>query len=74
MVGVLTKYGSATWVQRGSGLVSSRAMQNLVDRRVDPESVWTAAQRSLTPRRAYERFRAASIAAMSIFFIPIIAS
>jgi ubiquinone biosynthesis protein len=36
---VFTKYGFATWVQRGSGLVSARVMQGLVDRHVDPEIV-----------------------------------
>ena len=29
---VFTKYGFATWVQRGSGLVSARVMQGLIDR------------------------------------------
>jgi ubiquinone biosynthesis protein len=36
---VFTKYGFATWVQRGSGLVSARVMQGLIDRHVDPEIV-----------------------------------
>jgi ubiquinone biosynthesis protein len=36
---VLTKYGFAAWVQRGSGLVSGRVMEGVVDRFVDPEIV-----------------------------------
>ena len=36
---VLAKYGFAAWVQRGRGLVSTRVMQGLVDRHVDPEIV-----------------------------------
>src|SRR6476619_4067744 len=39
IAGVLAKYGFATWVQRGSGLVSARVMQGLVDRHVDPQIV-----------------------------------
>ena len=34
---MLAKYGFAAWVQRGSGLVSTRVMQGLVDRHVDPQ-------------------------------------
>ena len=33
---VFAKYGFAAWVQRGSGLVSARVMQGLVDRHADP--------------------------------------
>ena len=33
---MLAKYGFATWVQRGSRLVSARVMKGLVDRYVDP--------------------------------------
>ena len=36
---VFAKYGLATWVQRGSGLVSTHVMQGLVDRHVDPDIV-----------------------------------
>jgi ubiquinone biosynthesis protein len=36
---VLTKYGFAAWVQRGSGLVSARVMEGLIDRFVDPDIV-----------------------------------
>jgi ubiquinone biosynthesis protein len=36
---VLAKYGFAAWVQRGSGLVSSRFMKGLVDHYVDPEII-----------------------------------
>ncbi|MGH8979004.1 MAG: ABC1 kinase family protein [Acidimicrobiia bacterium] len=36
---VFAKYGFAAWVQRGSGLVSTRIMQGLVDRHVDPQIV-----------------------------------
>jgi len=36
---VFTKYGFATWVQRGSGLVSARVLEGLIDRYVDPEIV-----------------------------------
>ena len=36
---VFAKYGFAAWVQRGSGLVSTRLMQGLVDRHVDPHIV-----------------------------------
>ncbi len=36
---VFAKYGFAAWVQRGSGLVSTRVMQGLVDRHVDPQIV-----------------------------------
>jgi hypothetical protein len=36
---VSTKYGFAAWVQRGSGLVSARLIEGLVDRYVDPEIV-----------------------------------
>ena len=39
IAGVFAKYGFAAWVQRGSGLVSTRVMQGLVDRHVDPEIV-----------------------------------
>jgi ubiquinone biosynthesis protein len=39
IAGVLAKYGFAAWVQRGSGLVSARIMQGLVDRHADPEIV-----------------------------------
>ncbi|HTN81799.1 MAG TPA: hypothetical protein VMK16_19180, partial [Acidimicrobiales bacterium] len=39
IAGVFAKYGFAAWVQRGSGLVSSRVMQGLVDRHVDPQIV-----------------------------------
>ena len=37
IAGVFAKYGFAAWVQRGSGLVSTRVMQGLVDRHVDPQ-------------------------------------
>ncbi len=36
---VFAKYGFATWVQRGSGLISAPFMKGLVDRHVDPEIV-----------------------------------
>ena len=36
---MFAKYGFAAWVQRGSGLVSTRVMQGLVDRHVDPQIV-----------------------------------
>ena len=39
IAGVFAKYGFAAWVQRGSGLVSTRVMQGLVDRHVDPQIV-----------------------------------
>jgi ubiquinone biosynthesis protein len=39
IAGVFAKYGFAAWVQRGSGLVSTRIMQGLVDRHADPEIV-----------------------------------
>jgi ubiquinone biosynthesis protein len=39
IAGVLAKYGFAAWVQRGSGLVSARILQGLVDRHVDAEIV-----------------------------------
>ena len=39
IAGVFAKYGFATWVQRGGGLVSTRVMQGLVDRHVDPQIV-----------------------------------
>ena len=39
IAGVFAKYGFAAWVQRGSGLVSTRVMQGLVDRHVDPRIV-----------------------------------
>jgi ubiquinone biosynthesis protein len=39
IAGVFAKYGFAAWVQRGSGLVSTRVMQALVDRHVDPQVV-----------------------------------
>ena len=39
IAGVLAKYGFAASVQRGSGLVSTRVMQGLVDRHVDPQIV-----------------------------------
>ncbi|MET1003706.1 MAG: AarF/UbiB family protein [Acidimicrobiia bacterium] len=37
IAGVFAKYGFAAWVQRGSGLVSTRVMQGLIDRHVDPQ-------------------------------------
>jgi hypothetical protein len=36
---VFAKYGFAACVQRGSGLVSTRVMQGVVDRPVDPQIV-----------------------------------
>jgi len=39
IAGVFAKYGFAAWVQRGSGLVSTRVVQGLVDRHVDPQIV-----------------------------------
>ena len=39
IAGVFAKYGFAAWVQRGTGLVSTRVMQGLVDRHVDPQIV-----------------------------------
>jgi ubiquinone biosynthesis protein len=36
---VFAKYGFAAWVQRGSGLVSTRVMQGIVNRHVDPQIV-----------------------------------
>ncbi len=36
---VFARYGFAAWVQRGSGLVSTRVMQGLVDRHADPQIV-----------------------------------
>ena len=39
IAGVFAKYGFAAWVQRGNGLVSTRVMQGLVDRHVDPQIV-----------------------------------
>ena len=36
---VLAKYGFATWVQRGSGLVGAGPAKQLLDHRVDPEIV-----------------------------------
>jgi ubiquinone biosynthesis protein len=39
IAGVFVKYGFAAWVQRGSGLVSARVMQGLIDRHVEPEIV-----------------------------------
>src|SRR5690349_13111067 len=39
VAGVFAKYGFAAWVQRGSGLVSTRVMQGVVDRHVDPEII-----------------------------------
>jgi ubiquinone biosynthesis protein len=36
---VLSRYGFATWVQRGSGLVSSRVIKGLADHYVDAEIV-----------------------------------
>jgi ubiquinone biosynthesis protein len=47
---VLGKYGFAAWVQRGSGLVGSSAVRQLVERRVDPEIVAMSAGERL--RRA----------------------
>jgi ubiquinone biosynthesis protein len=39
IAGVFAKYGFAAWVQRGSGLVSTRVMQGIVDRHADPQIV-----------------------------------
>jgi ubiquinone biosynthesis protein len=39
IAGVFAKYGFAAWVQRGSGLVTARVMQGLVDRHADPDIV-----------------------------------
>ena len=39
IAGVFATYGFAAWVQRGSGLVSTRIMQGLVDRHVDKNIV-----------------------------------
>ena len=39
IAGVFAKYGFAAWVQRGTGLVSTRVMRGLVDRHVDPQIV-----------------------------------
>jgi ubiquinone biosynthesis protein len=36
---IFAKYGFATWVQRGSGLVSARVMEGLIDRYADPDIV-----------------------------------